>query len=262
MRWSKLARKKGNLPDLIAEAQKSADLCRGIATKIRKETLPDLPDLYVVANPLHKALWALAAAEDVGWDSPMTTEEIQLLLEELKASVTRRQVTNALSRTGRQDLRGLSPIEGVEVVYAEPGKKWSARKKLNELADTVKGDLLVADRYYGERSLLVLEELTRRKGSVRFLTCETGEKPAKLRTLFHDLMAEKKNLQVRIYPIKQDMHDRYILGDDALIIVGQGIKDLGRSESFVIRISESLAKGLMTLVRSSFEGRWQASNSV
>ncbi len=266
----------------MREYKNLEDQSRDLGRRIRDSNRSELPDLYVLDKPLHKVLWVLAAVDGIGWRYPMFNEEIRLVLEEFKVALTPRQPTNALSRAGdkviRKDLDGqtayriaqpglaevqkLFPREGIEVIYAEPGKKWTARKKLNELAMTVDGDLLIADRYYGERSLYVLEELAERKGEVRFLTCETRESVGKLRTSFHDLMKEKQNLEVRIYPHKYDLHDRFILGDNALIIVGHGIKDLGGSESFVIRISDSTAKDLMALVRSNFESRWQRAAGV
>ncbi len=252
-----------------------------LAMKIRN-VKSELPDIHSLQSPLHKSLWALAAAKEAGEDRPLTSQRMRILLEVFDVAITDSQITNALSRSGdkiirknRDGVRGYKIAftgktalmntaggEGIEVIYAEPGNRWKARRQLSELAGSLKGDLLAVDKYYGERTLYTLETLANRKENVRFITSHTRENAQKLSALFGDLMNAKPNLEVRLYSGKHDLHDRYILSDDALVLVGHGLKDLGASESFVVRLDTRVVGELMSLVRCSFEDRWSKSTPI
>jgi hypothetical protein len=59
-----------------------------------------------------------------------------------------------------------------------------------------------------------------------------------------------------------DLHDRYILSDAELILMGHGLKDVGNKDSFVVRIPSSLAPDVVGSVRSSFDQKWANGNSI
>jgi hypothetical protein len=148
------------------------------------------------------------------------------------------------------------------VLYAEPGKPWKAKKELRDLSKLMHGGLLVNDRYYGEKTLYTLETLADRRELVLFMTAETRENPMRLAGLFHDLMKDNPNLEVRLYPKKYELHDRYILSDNALLLVGHGIKDLGGSESFLVWLDSSLAAEAISMAKACFLDRWKKSIPV
>ncbi|HUX87586.1 MAG TPA: hypothetical protein VMW65_11335, partial [Chloroflexota bacterium] len=60
----------------------------------------------------------------------------------------------------------------------------------------------------------------------------------------------------------RDLHDRFVLSDDELILLGHGLKDVGNKDSFIIRIGRDLADDLIDTVRSSFESKWQAATLI
>jgi hypothetical protein len=60
----------------------------------------------------------------------------------------------------------------------------------------------------------------------------------------------------------KNIHDRYILTDNFLIILGQGLKDIGAKQSFVLNIPVSLIPDIATQVASSFDSAWQAANPI
>jgi hypothetical protein len=254
-------------------------LIRKLAASIRKLRSDSLPDIHDLRSPLHLSLWILAAAREAGWERPLTVNEIRMMLEELEVAISNIQITKALSRAGskvirtelgkdcafkiafegRTVLKNLIGQGDIVVLYAEPGKPWKAKKDLKALAESMKGELLVTDRYYGVKTLYTLEILADRKERVRFITAETGENPRKLSGLIHDLVRDKPNLEVRIYPKRYELHDRHILGDDAILLIGHGIKDLGGSESFMVLLPAKLAGDVMSMARSCFEDRWSRS---
>jgi len=249
---------------------------------IRKLPPGLLPDIHSVQRPLHKVLWTLAAAKEAGYKTPLTVLDIRNLLETFEVALTPTQISDALSRAGdkiikkdlgssrgylialpgRAVLEKLTAVDGVDVFYVEPGKRWSARRKVEQLAGSLDGQLLINDRYYGERTIYALEVFSERKENVRFITAQTSESKSKLSILFRDLMNEKTNLEVRLFPRERELHDRYILSDNALVLLGHGIKDLGGSESFVVVLDSRVVQDVISMVRASFESRWNSSAPI
>jgi hypothetical protein len=232
-------------------------------------------------QPLRQSLWVLQMAADAGLTAPISIDDIQTVLEENEIAVSRIQLLRALSRAGRKVISksaqgkrtyriaipGREYLTGrldgtVEVIFVESGHKYSARKTVRDLATSLGGTLRVVDRYYGERSLEILEELARGGRQIRFLTCQTPEKPGKVNKMVHELCREYPSIEVKLLADARAIHDRYVLGDDAFLIVGQGIKDLGHSESFVIRLDRSTGANLIELLKATFDSRWQVAGPV
>jgi hypothetical protein len=58
------------------------------------------------------------------------------------------------------------------------------------------------------------------------------------------------------------LHDRYILSDDQLILLGHGLKDIGNKDSFAIRIPKTMAEDLLKTVRDNFDAKWSHSLEI
>ena len=59
-----------------------------------------------------------------------------------------------------------------------------------------------------------------------------------------------------------DIHDRYIISSDSLVILGHSIKDLGGSESFAVKLDKNLIADMYETVKSNFDRRWRISNTI
>lgn len=235
--------------------------------------------LHQLELPLERVLWCLAAAEEVHPGQGLYTLEIEEHLRGLDVEVARGgQIANALNRArdlvvriggarnisyrishkGRARLDELAGAGKTDVLFVEAGQKWSKPLELVELCDGLKGDLLVADPYYGEKSLLVLARLARRKGRVKFLTEKVGggEKAAQLAVEATDLASEYKNLELRRVKGSNRIHDRFVLADSGLVIVGAGLKDLGLKHSFIVHLDAALIPDMIAAVRSAFLAQW------
>ncbi len=73
---------------------------------------------------------------------------------------------------------------------------------------------------------------------------------------FRDFAKERKNVEFRLLPPPHDLHDRYLLADNALLIIGHGLKDIGGKESFVIRLDRNVASDLLDELTQSFDNKW------
>jgi len=255
-----------------------------IVAQIRGSPDVNPEELHNLSRPLDRTLWCLAAARDSGESGPLSVSEIEAILKSLDVAIRRGQIANALNRAqdlvireptehglrygiarkGRERLFSIGGKNSIEVMYFEAGRRWSARKGLLGLADTLQGDLAITDRYYGTRSLEVLDALANRSGRVRFLTQDLGggERAPAMAPQIRDLKSEHPNLEMRRLPGHNQLHDRYILANEAVLLVGPGIKDLGARESFVVLLTESVAHDLHRILHATFDARWATSPSL
>ncbi len=145
----------------------------------------------------------------------------------------------------------------LDLLYIEGGKPRTARKELKDLLVNMSGTVKVSDPYYGVRSLESLEFFPV-SCQVRFLTCRTNESPQRLAGPIRDFKREHPNTQLRVYPNPNELHDRYVLSRDKLLIVGHGLKDIGGRQSFVIAIGRALSPDLMSQLGREFNSRWSS----
>jgi len=88
------------------------------------------------------------------------------------------------------------------------------------------------------------------------------EKPAVLAGPLQDFCVEHPHTEIRVFPDPQTLHDRYILTKRDLYLLGQGIKDIGGRESFIIMLPEEIARETMQTVHAQFLDRWGISRKL
>ena len=149
-----------------------------------------------------------------------------------------------------------TPRTGVIVTMVEAGRPRTAHVQLQRLLHDVKGTVRVCDPYYGTGSLYRLDLLSQ-CNEVRFLTRtpDSSERTILLRAI-SEFMKEHPNVLFRRSP-SADFHDRFILSDNEIIVLGHGLKDLGNKDSFVIRLPLDLAHDVIDATRNNFDDRWQ-----
>ena len=128
--------------------------------------------------------------------------------------------------------------------------------------DSLKGELRIVDPYCGERTLDILNNVKNRV--VKFLTrvenLREKERNRFLREL-QDFKSENPNIEFRNY-LHTDIHDRYIISSELLVILGHSIKDLGGKESFAIILNKDTSKNIVEALIENFNKRWQQSNTL
>jgi hypothetical protein len=162
---------------------------------------------------------------------------------------------------GRREVEPLLQRGGINVQYIEGGKPRTARKVLAELVQSFKGEVSICDPYYGLRTLDALDAIPK-SCTVHFLTAQTSENSAKLTGPISDFKRERPKVELRLFPNPKDLHDRYILSSQTLLILGQGIKDIGNKESFVIAVSADYAPDLIATMRDTFDNRWKVATPL
>jgi hypothetical protein len=234
-----------------------------------------------IDSPLILGLATLTlASERVGVES-MSCEHIVAALEVAGVALNRSRLEAAMARAGdhvsrrvidtethysvmtrgRRRAEELLNVGSLDLLYIDGGKPRTARMELKDLLANMSGAVKVCDPYYGIRSLESLEFFPI-SCQLRFLTARTNESPHKLAGPLHDFKIEHPNTQLRTYPHPNELHDRYILSKDRLLIIGHGLKDIGGKQSFVISIGRVLAPDMMSQLTKEFNSRWSRASPL
>jgi hypothetical protein len=138
------------------------------------------------------------------------------------------------------------------VVFVKAGTPWTAHQNLQIIFSELDGDIRICDPYFGTASLHKLELLTHCR-SIRFLTKQPDKSIA---SELRDFISEYPQLEVR-KARAPDLHDRFVLTSDELILLGHGLKDVGGKDSFIVRLGKQHAGDLITTMAQSFDEKWK-----
>lgn len=252
-----------------------------IAEKFKRVDVSDFPDFYIYKTPLEMGLWILWVSKYALGIKKLEAEQIASVIRDVKEiSVDSKSIIKAFNRAGTKIhayYEGdntlfeimkpgkeylLSKMKGgsVQLFYFEPGKHFSSKGILSKsILGNLKGDLKIVDPYCNERTLDILKDIKDRK--VRLLTRieNFGDKERNrfLREV-NDFKSENKSVEIRSYP-HTDIHDRYIISSEFLVILGHSIKDLGNKESFAIQLNRDTSQNIVEALDENFDRRWKQS---
>lgn len=143
----------------------------------------------------------------------------------------------------------------VSVFRIESDTPRQARRKLGEVLKSLKGTVRICDPFYGIGTLDSLDFLPK-NCEVRFLTQKTNEPTRKISGALRDFHKEKNKTEFRIAPKTAKLHDRYILTENEILILGHGLKDIGNKESFIIVLDKNLIPDLINEMVDFFDKEW------
>ena len=246
----------------------------------------DLPDFYSLPGLLEQGLWILfVAKEKLGVKRLSRREIVELAREAKEVNIDDQSLLQAFRRagnmlhtthgedkityyeimkSGKDHLLSEERAESVSVFYFEPGEKFSSKRVLSQdIIRGLKGRLKVVDPYLGVRTLDIMKEVANRP--VNFLTRienlkKDADREAFLREL-RDFTGEHTKIEFRSYP-HEDMHDRYIISETSLVLLGQSMKDLGGKESFAIVLGVEASRNVSSALTEAFDRRWRASKPI
>ncbi len=154
-----------------------------------------------------------------------------------------------------------TPPDAPLVFFVEAGTPRTAYLRLHGVFRQLSGEICICDPYYGMRSLLQLDSL-QHCSPIRFLTKDPGgnEKPTLSKAL-QDWKRQHGGIEFRRH-VGGDLHDRFVLAHDELILLGHGLKDVGSKDSFIVRLAGELAADLIKDVRNSFDAKWKSATLI
>ena len=252
--------------------------------KFKNADTSDFPDFYFYKTVMERGLWVLWVSKEKLGIKRLQAEEIASFIIDVKETeVTARSIINSFSRagdkvhthrdnedtffeimkTGKDFL--LSKLKGrsVQLFYFEPDRRYSSKRILaKNILDDLQGELKIVDPYCNERTLDILKEVRDRKVKVltRVENLKQKDRDRFLREV-KDFKSESKNIEFKNY-LYTDIHDRYVISSDFLVILGHSIKDLGNKESFAILLDKNASKNIVEALNENFGRRWKQSTII
>lgn len=233
-------------------------------------------------GPLENALWCLLVVKDNTMVKKLTAKAISFILTNIKEiHIDEKSIIRALSRAGnkikadkinskifyeimspgKEYLINLPINNNPKIHFVNGANAWSStNKNLPILIKKLDQEIMIVDPYYGLGTLYTLEKISENK-KIRFLTSKLGsdENDDKFKKEFLKFKNEFRNIQIKKYDKFYELHDRYILSSNGLIIIGHGLKDLGSKESFIIALFDDEIKSFISNLIQSFENKWNKS---
>jgi hypothetical protein len=241
----------------------------------------EIVDFTSCEKPLDMTLWVLCIAKEKVGQKKLTAEQIaSTIIETQEISITTNSIINALNRAsdkvhryyengttyyeimkpGKEHLLSLQKSDLVNAFYFESGSRYTAKRLLkDQIFSGLAGSLSIVDPYCSERTLDLLANL--RDRSIKVLTRLENLRDrdrGKLVREVADFKTENPNVEFRNYP-NADIHDRYIISEDKVTLIGHSIKDLGAKESFAVALGRENYGEIYEALNSNFISRWNVS---
>ena len=144
----------------------------------------------------------------------------------------------------------LGRAEG-SISLVDPDRSLQATIGLHELLGGLVGTVRVCDPY---TDAVTLEQLDACDSSVDVnLLTQTVRDSGKLRRLVGAARRDFAGFEIRTAP-QRNLHDRYVIDDDSMIILGSSLNGFGKKQSFVVRVGADFRTGMLR----QFEQLWLA----
>jgi hypothetical protein len=169
--------------------------------------------------------------------------------------------TTVCSQCGGYGRLPLQEEDGLTAVHVEPGTHRSSHLKLKQFFEELSGELRICDPYYGTGTLHRLDGLTH-CSSVLFLTrYPDDDEKSFIQKAIEEFRKQHRQVEFRRCR-SHEIHDRYILAPERLILLGNGLKDIGGKESFVVQLPKAMFGDVLKSVRKSFDKHWEGATPL
>jgi len=166
-----------------------------------------------------------------------------------------------LMTKGKREVEQILGGDKITVVRIEKNQPRSARLKLGDIFKNLSGQVKICDPYYGIRTLDILDNIPPNV-KVQFLTSKTSEAGRKLEGAMKDFKKERPNIEFRLAKKEAGLHDRFVITNNLILILGHGIKDVGGKESFIIRLDKELVPDIINGSQKSFDVNWNEGTTL
>jgi hypothetical protein len=254
-----------------------------LTQKFREVDNTGIHDFEKYDKPFEMGLWVLwVAKEKLGIKRLRACDIANVIVDVKETSIKSKTIVNSFNATsrgkgaakihihntgeeiyyeimkeGKDHLLAQAGSGSVKVYYFEPEKRYSSKRILGECVfNDLGGELKIVDPYCDSGTLDILSNS---KNKIKFLTqienLRTNVKQRFLRDL-KDFKSEYPNIDFRSYS-KSGIHDRYIISDYKLVILGYSLKDLGARESFSIILDKKTSGDIFNMLVENFNRRWK-----
>jgi hypothetical protein len=231
-------------------------------------------DASVIHQVSTERLQILAALEVLGADRPhgaTPTEISDFLHDQCRVAISRQRVAAVLSReksaVARRRVRSrrhykimkageveLASI-GQTAVFIELETGLTKIRQVEEIFSSLRGTIRVCDPYVDNRALDFLAQ-AKLADAIRLLTVTVVHDSAFRRDFGAFKGEHGDRLEVRISP-KRDLHDRYVVHNEGVLLIGTSLNGLGRKQSSVV----PMGKDFSDIMLPAFDRYWNAAEA-
>jgi hypothetical protein len=137
------------------------------------------------------------------------------------------------------------------ILFVNPVKAVQAVVSLHQFFGDLKGSVRICDPYLDLLTVQHLEVFTAAT-AIRFLTSKISDTPT-LRLGLTALGSQGRQVEVR-KPISDILHDRYVIDDSSMLILGTSLNSFGKKQCFVIKAGQDIRNVLL----NNFNQIWNA----
>jgi hypothetical protein len=186
----------------------------------------------------------------------LSRQRIETTLSTEKGTVAKRNIGGRrayqLMAAGSEELDAARDA----VIFVEPAEGFSGLRETHSLLATLRGDLRVCDPYVDLRTLDALAECSA-ADSIRLLTQNVKspkgvQQGAKAYQGEHGITLDIRKSQDRT------LHDRYLIHESGMLLVGTSLNGLGLKQSFVVALTDDIR----TDVLAAFEATWDTATPL
>ncbi|MCF6110014.1 hypothetical protein [Mesorhizobium muleiense] len=225
----------------------------------------DLPDPHGLDDDRLRVLWVMMAA-DKGATGIGAAEISAFLEKECRIALPRQRVSAILGkerasivRVGRKAPAKFKIMKqgedevlgsGFQPLRIDPEKALTAIRKVEDIFGALKGNLKLCDTYVSNKTFDFLTPM-KDADSIKLLTENVQDSGKFLR----DLTAFQKEYSVPI-EVRQanpgQLHDRYLIHDAGMLLMGGSLKDLTKKQAVIV----ALSKAFGSEIARAFDREW------
>ena len=138
------------------------------------------------------------------------------------------------------------------ILFIDPEQAFKATLSLHDFFSKLKGTVRVCDAYLDNTTLEHLHVLDK-SVTVRLLTKNVKDTGGALRRLVAAWKTEGRNLEIRVDNLAP-LHDRYIIDDSNMVILGTSLNGFGKKQCFIIQTGPDMRAVLIPV----FDGLWNS----
>lgn len=232
----------------------------------------EVSDLHRYKDERHQVLWVLAEAKvdvELSFLTPaqisdilcdyadinIPRQRVSAILEGERGTVARRRISKKrhfkIMKSGEDELNSSAPTS----TLIDPENALSEIRRVEELLSRLNGGLKICDPYIENKTLDFLAEC-KSANAIKLLTVNIL-KPSKFR---RDLAAFRKEhgewLEVRL-ATQTNLHDRYIIHNDGLLLLGTSLNGFAKKQSFLV----ALGSDLRSATEAAFDRYWASASN-
>jgi len=232
-------------------------------------------DPHALPDDRARLLWVLAAADALDPKGAyLAAAEAAAALRDLHRVDIPRQRAATLMEAARRDgqvavqrrgrvrrYRIMKP--GLDVLqmqtpgalYIDPEKALTEIRRFEDLLGSLTGSLCVCDPYLENKTLDYVAAM-RAATEVRLLTGNILREPLLRRDLAAFRREHKLPLDIRVAPTGK-LHDRYLIHDQGMVLIGTSLNGFAKKQSFVVNVGFDIRAATMV----AFDRLWSQSAS-